>query len=260
MHVPMGVSGVHAVPNTLHSQGLMTPLSTSPHWHAFGIGDPHARDAVVQLGVEGGELGPQLQRALRDEAEPAPLEVRPQLEHLGEHRQRARVALRRARRACTGSRPRSGPRGSARAACRWPGGCRAARSRRSPAACRTARARTGRAGSRRRSTRARAEEAVEAQVGRLEDGLDRRDDRDVVAEHAEVGDARARAPAAASARSTARWSRTRPRRTRPRGRASRPRCAARRAASRRSARRRRAPWPRAGCRCRRARASCRRTT
>ena len=36
MHVPMGVSGVHAVPNTLHSQGLMTPFSTSPHWHAFG--------------------------------------------------------------------------------------------------------------------------------------------------------------------------------------------------------------------------------
>ena len=36
MQVPMGVSGVHAVPNTLHSQGLMTPFSTSPHWHAFG--------------------------------------------------------------------------------------------------------------------------------------------------------------------------------------------------------------------------------
>ena len=31
-----GVSGVHAVPNTLHSQGLMTPFSTSPHWHALG--------------------------------------------------------------------------------------------------------------------------------------------------------------------------------------------------------------------------------
>jgi hypothetical protein len=32
----MGVSGVHAVPKTLHSQGLMTPLSTSPHWQALG--------------------------------------------------------------------------------------------------------------------------------------------------------------------------------------------------------------------------------
>ena len=31
MHVPIGRSGVHAVPNTLHSHGLMTPLSTSPH-------------------------------------------------------------------------------------------------------------------------------------------------------------------------------------------------------------------------------------
>src|SRR4051812_44192582 len=36
MHVPIGVSGVHAVPKTLHSQGFNTPLSTSPHWHAFG--------------------------------------------------------------------------------------------------------------------------------------------------------------------------------------------------------------------------------
>ena len=36
MHVPIGVSGVHAVPKTLHSHGLSTPLSTSPHWHAFG--------------------------------------------------------------------------------------------------------------------------------------------------------------------------------------------------------------------------------
>ena len=36
MHVPIGRSGVHAVPNTLHSNGLMTPLSTSPHWQALG--------------------------------------------------------------------------------------------------------------------------------------------------------------------------------------------------------------------------------
>ena len=36
MQVPIGVSGVQAVPKTLHSQGLMTPLSTSPHWHALG--------------------------------------------------------------------------------------------------------------------------------------------------------------------------------------------------------------------------------
>src|SRR6266700_6105322 len=36
MQVPIGVSGVHAVPNPLHSHGLSTPLSTSPHWQAFG--------------------------------------------------------------------------------------------------------------------------------------------------------------------------------------------------------------------------------
>ena len=36
MHVPIGVSGVQAVPKTLHSHGLMTPLRTSPHWQAFG--------------------------------------------------------------------------------------------------------------------------------------------------------------------------------------------------------------------------------
>ena len=36
MHVPIGRSGVHAVPNTLHSHGLITPFSTSPHWHALG--------------------------------------------------------------------------------------------------------------------------------------------------------------------------------------------------------------------------------
>ena len=31
MHVPIGVSGVQAVPNTLHSHGLITPFNTSPH-------------------------------------------------------------------------------------------------------------------------------------------------------------------------------------------------------------------------------------
>ena len=36
MQVPIGRSGVHAVPKTLHSNGLITPLRTSPHWQAFG--------------------------------------------------------------------------------------------------------------------------------------------------------------------------------------------------------------------------------
>jgi hypothetical protein len=32
----MGVSGVQERPNTLHSQGLITPFRTSPHWHDLG--------------------------------------------------------------------------------------------------------------------------------------------------------------------------------------------------------------------------------
>jgi hypothetical protein len=36
MHVPIGRSGVHAVPKTLHSQGLIAPIRTSPHWQALG--------------------------------------------------------------------------------------------------------------------------------------------------------------------------------------------------------------------------------
>lgn len=35
MQVPMGVSGVQAVPNTLHSQGFKTPLRISPHLQAL---------------------------------------------------------------------------------------------------------------------------------------------------------------------------------------------------------------------------------
>ena len=93
MHVPIGVSGVQAVPNTLHSHGLITPFSTSPHWHAFGSATRTSGHVVAQLGVEGGELGAQLERALRDEAEASPLEVRAELEHLGQDLERPRVAL-----------------------------------------------------------------------------------------------------------------------------------------------------------------------
>gem|GEM_PF-3910213 len=35
MQVPIGVSGVQAVPNTLHCQGLRTPLRISPHLQAL---------------------------------------------------------------------------------------------------------------------------------------------------------------------------------------------------------------------------------
>ena len=83
-----------------------------------------------------------------------------------------------------------------------------------------------------------ADEAVEAQVGRLQQRAQRRDDRDVGA-HARRSSRRSRPwRGAASARSRARWSRSRSRRTRPRARGSAWRCAARRAASRPCARRR----------------------
>ncbi len=36
MQVPIGRSGVQAVPKTRHSHGLIAPISTSPHWQAFG--------------------------------------------------------------------------------------------------------------------------------------------------------------------------------------------------------------------------------
>jgi hypothetical protein len=49
MHVPIGVSGVHAVPNTLHSHGLITPLSTSPHWQAFGSAVDTAADPTTPV-------------------------------------------------------------------------------------------------------------------------------------------------------------------------------------------------------------------
>ena len=93
------------------------------------------------------------------------------------------------------------------------------------------------------------EEAVEAQVGRLEDGLDRRHDRHVVAEHAEVGHAEL---AGAQQRDRGRRRRglepDREEHDLAVGVLDRD-AAARRAASRRSARRRRAPWLRAGSRC-----------
>src|SRR5215207_474833 len=57
------------------------------------VGDPHTGDLVADLGVPVGELPPQLQRALGDEPEPAPLEGRPQLHRLCDRLQRQRVAL-----------------------------------------------------------------------------------------------------------------------------------------------------------------------
>ena len=93
MHVPIGRSGVHAVPNTLHSHGLIAPISTSPHWHAFGSSTRSPGQLEPRLGVPRGELGPQPERAPLDPAEPAPLERVAQLHRLLERRERARVAV-----------------------------------------------------------------------------------------------------------------------------------------------------------------------
>ena len=93
MQVPIGVSGVHAVPNTLHSHGLITPFSTSPHWHAFGSATRTPGHGVAELGVPRGELVAELEGALGDEAQAPPLEVRSELEHLGQEPQRPGVAL-----------------------------------------------------------------------------------------------------------------------------------------------------------------------
>ena len=62
MHVPIGVSGVQAVPKTLHSQGFMAPLSTSPHWQALGSSTRKPRDLIAEFGIEGGVLTRELQR------------------------------------------------------------------------------------------------------------------------------------------------------------------------------------------------------
>src|SRR5919108_140152 len=57
------------------------------------IRDAHSGDAVPHLRVEVRELGTELERALRDEAEPAPFERRAQLHGLSQRLERAGVAL-----------------------------------------------------------------------------------------------------------------------------------------------------------------------
>ena len=94
-----------------------------------------------------------------------------------------------------------------------------------------------------------ADEAVEPQVGRLEQRAQRRHDRHVVADAGEVRDALGLRALERQRGRRARSSRSRSRRTRPRGRGSAWRSAARRAASRPSARRRPRPWPPAASRC-----------
>ena len=78
----------------------------------LGVGDANAGHLEARLGVPPRVLVADLERRLRDEAEPAPLEVGAQLEHLGHRPQRRAVALPGHHPARTGSRPRRGRRAS----------------------------------------------------------------------------------------------------------------------------------------------------
>ena len=89
----MGVSGVQAVPKTLHSHGLITPFSTSPHWHALGSATRTPGISCTHLRIEVRELASQLQSALRYEPETSPLEMGPELEHLSQDRESLGVSL-----------------------------------------------------------------------------------------------------------------------------------------------------------------------
>ncbi len=93
MQVPSGRSGVHAVPKTPHSQGLIWPVSTSPQRHALGSSMRARRKRVETLGIPGGESRPDAERAAGQRAEPAPLEVRPQLHRLLDRGECPGVAL-----------------------------------------------------------------------------------------------------------------------------------------------------------------------
>ena len=88
-----GAPGVHAVPKTPHSHGLIWPVSTSPQRQAFGSSIRTPGNAEQLLRIPGGELRPQPQRAARDRAEAAPLELVAQLHRLVDRRERAGVPL-----------------------------------------------------------------------------------------------------------------------------------------------------------------------
>ena len=129
MHGPIGCSGVHPLPKSLHSNGRVTPRSTSPHWQPgisarLGRRDRHALERVV--------------RARNCSRMPRPVPgMTPMPRHsasIGSNTSsifatRRRVALRHARRACRRSRPPRGRRRSAWRASRCPAARRRARSR-----------------------------------------------------------------------------------------------------------------------------------
>ncbi len=166
----------------------MTPFRTSPHWHALGSATRTPGTVVAQLGVEVRELGSQLQGALGDEPEPAPLEVGAKFEHLAEHREGPRVAA-------LADHPRVLVLDFAPAVADLgqehgdgledverfePGGDEGFAVLGRDEAVRSL------ADHRRHVTG--SEEAVQAEIGGFEDGLDRWDDRHVVREDTEVAD------------------------------------------------------------------------
>ena len=93
MHEPMGVSGVQAVPNTLHSHGFLTPFRISPHWHAFGSAMRKPGTLNFNSASNAAYLRFEFHAAVRDRAKPAPLEVIARLEDLEECFERASVAV-----------------------------------------------------------------------------------------------------------------------------------------------------------------------
>ena len=58
MQVPIGVSGVHAVPKTLHSHGSQHALEHLAALARLRVGDPHPGHGEDPLGVEPRVLAP----------------------------------------------------------------------------------------------------------------------------------------------------------------------------------------------------------
>ena len=203
----------------------------------LGVGDPHTGHREALLGIQVGEA-PHPQRAMGDEAEPAPLEERPELHRLRDRRERRELPSGGTTRR-TGSppaRPASSCRASSRCDCRMSSGSKPA----TTTACRSARAMNSNGrepmmvltwpGPMKPSSRISGESRIALIAGMIVTWLQKTEKL----RHALVA-----APAAASPRWRAPSSRSRSRRTRPRAPGSRARAAARRAANRRSARRRR---------------------
>ena len=189
MQVPIGVSGVHAGAEHLALPGLDHTLEDLAALARLGVGhpDPGYREAAARHPTAANS-GPQFQGALGDEAQPAPFEMRSQLEYLGHHLQGTRVPLVANATRCTGSPP-----AAPLADLGQQHGDRRQDVERLEPGCDQGLAVLGgdepvRAVADDGGDVTGTEEAVQAEVGRLEDGLDGRDDRHVVAEHAEVDD------------------------------------------------------------------------